>query len=146
MWNRNRSSSIPSWPYKPVTSRARLERRKGNGPLRLFVDLEGYDRVVTFRVIQEKLREWIFKHKGYCIIIGGARFRSSSSCTSKYFVRCFGIASFRGNNSQDCMINVLGNLFLIFLGEDRTSELFSRLLEYIASASRCHRPHTDGKL
>ena len=44
------------------------------------------------------------------------------------------------------MINALGNLFFIFLREDRASELFNRLPQCIASASRRHRPHTDGKL
>ena len=105
MWNQTRSSGVLSWPYKSVTSRARLERRKGNDPLRLHVDLEGYDSVVTFRVIKEKLEEWIVRHKGYCIIIGGPVFRSNNSSTSTYFVRCFGVTPFRGNNSKDCMIN-----------------------------------------
>ena len=44
------------------------------------------------------------------------------------------------------MINALGNLFFIFLGEEKASELFNRLPQCIASACRLHRPHTDGKL
>ena len=74
MRNQTRSSGLLSWPYKPVTSRAHLERRKGNDPLRLHVDLEGYDSVVTFGVIKEKLKEWLVQHKGYCIIIGDQYF------------------------------------------------------------------------
>ena len=80
MWNQTRSSGILSWPYKPDTSRARLERRKGNDPLRLHVDLEGYDSVVTFRVIKEKLKQWLVLHKGYCTIMGPG-FRSNNSST-----------------------------------------------------------------
>ena len=93
------------------------------------------------------MKEWFVRHKGYCIIIGGPGFCSNNSSTSKYFVRCFGFTPFRGNNSSDCMINALGNLFFIFLGEDKASELFNRLLpQCIASASQRHRRHTDGKL
>ncbi len=43
------------------------------------------------------------------------------------------------------MINAVGNLFFLLLGEHHARHLYSRLPEFIASASQRARPNSEGK-
>ncbi len=57
------------WHFRAVTRRARLLRRQGNGPSRLYVDIEGYPKNAALVLIKNTLKRWLRQNPGFCILI-----------------------------------------------------------------------------
>ena len=53
------SDSYVSWPFRPVSSSARLKRRNREPPVRLTINIEGYPREIAVQLIKQRIYDWL---------------------------------------------------------------------------------------
>ena len=139
------SDSYISWPFRPVSRLARLERRNREPPARLTINIEGYPREVAVQLIKQRIHDWLSQNRGFCLIIGGPGARAADPALSIFMVRYFGITPYRGyDECRDCLIHAAFNVMLLLLGERSAAHEVSRLHRSISLASAPCRPCTEG--
>ena len=146
LWKQRESVAHISWPFRPVTRRARAERRSGHGPIRPYIDLEEYPKSVALKLVKTYLKEWLMTHKGYSILIGGPGARVPQPDLKRHFVRCFGIVPYRSTLSRSCFLDTICITCFLLLGEEFARQVSVSLPTSVSQASSRSRPHREGAI
>lgn len=133
-----------SWAYRAVSRGARLLRRKGKGPARPFVNLEGYPKHAALILIKNTLKRWMDENPGFCILIGGPGARARNIQTARYYIRCFGEVRFR-HSGRSCVIDAACNAGYLLLGESKSVTMSNLFMGVAHRAAQRLRPHDEGK-
>ena len=139
------SDSYVSWPFRPVSRLARLNRRNREPPVRLAIKIEFYPRGIVVQLIKQRIDGWLSENRVFYLIIGGPGARAPNPALSIFMIRCFGVTPYRGDGEgRDCIIHAACNVMFLLLGERSAAYEVSRLHRSIALASARCRPYTEG--
>ncbi len=127
------------WPYRAVSRKARILRRKGKGPARPSANVEGCLNRTALVLIKNKIKRWIEDNSGFCILIGCPGAQARNVHTARYYIRCFSEIRFR-NSGRNCVVDAACNAAFLLLREEKATFINIHFMEAARRASQRLRP------
>ena len=133
-----------SWTFRAVTRSARLLRRRGKGPSRPCICIDGYAKNAALLIIENKLKHWLLENPCFCILIGGSGAHELNAQTTRCFAQCFGEVLLRYSR-RSCVLDTVCNAGYLLLGSSGDDLMSAKFMDFAIRASQWIRNHEEGK-